>query len=76
MDSSVQLDFTEGRLSLKLDPSKGVLHSFIELNNLRPSIDRQWRYCGTLGSVLAEEFLAPQGGAAVLGLNLPAHHLA
>jgi 5-methyltetrahydropteroyltriglutamate--homocysteine methyltransferase len=31
--ASVQLDFTEGRLSLKLDPSKGVLHSFIELNN-------------------------------------------
>jgi 5-methyltetrahydropteroyltriglutamate--homocysteine methyltransferase len=29
----VQLDFTEGRLSLKLDPSKGLLHSFIELNN-------------------------------------------
>jgi 5-methyltetrahydropteroyltriglutamate--homocysteine methyltransferase len=31
--ASVQLDFTEGRLSLKLDPSKGVLRSFIELNN-------------------------------------------
>jgi 5-methyltetrahydropteroyltriglutamate--homocysteine methyltransferase len=31
--TSVQLDFTEGRLSLKLDPSKGVLRSFIELNN-------------------------------------------
>ncbi|MEV6333984.1 cobalamin-independent methionine synthase II family protein [Nocardia vinacea] len=30
---SVQLDFTEGRLSLKLDPSGGVLDSFIELNN-------------------------------------------
>jgi 5-methyltetrahydropteroyltriglutamate--homocysteine methyltransferase len=29
----VQLDFTEGRLSLKLDPSKAVLRSFIELNN-------------------------------------------
>ncbi|BCK56715.1 cobalamin-independent methionine synthase II family protein [Nocardia wallacei] len=29
----VQLDFTEGRLSLKLDPSGGVLDSFIELNN-------------------------------------------
>jgi 5-methyltetrahydropteroyltriglutamate--homocysteine methyltransferase len=29
----VQLDFTEGRLSLKLDPSGGVLASFIELNN-------------------------------------------
>ncbi|HKR48052.1 MAG TPA: 5-methyltetrahydropteroyltriglutamate--homocysteine methyltransferase, partial [Pseudonocardiaceae bacterium] len=31
--ASVQLDFTEGRLSLKLDPSKGVLRSFIEFNN-------------------------------------------
>ena len=29
----VQLDFTEGRLSLKLDPSGGVLRDFIELNN-------------------------------------------
>jgi 5-methyltetrahydropteroyltriglutamate--homocysteine methyltransferase len=31
--SSVQLDFTEGRLSLKLDPSMGILQSFIALNN-------------------------------------------
>lgn len=30
---SVQLDFTEGRLSLKLDPSGGLLDSFIALNN-------------------------------------------
>ncbi|HEY0639145.1 MAG TPA: cobalamin-independent methionine synthase II family protein [Pseudonocardiaceae bacterium] len=30
---SVQLDFTEGRLSVKLDPSKGLLRSFVELNN-------------------------------------------
>ncbi|MFI9409735.1 cobalamin-independent methionine synthase II family protein [Nocardia gamkensis] len=29
----VQLDFTEGRLSLKLDPTGGVLDQFIELNN-------------------------------------------
>jgi 5-methyltetrahydropteroyltriglutamate--homocysteine methyltransferase len=29
----VQLDFTEGRLSIKLDPSKGVLRSFVDLNN-------------------------------------------
>ncbi|MFJ8644914.1 cobalamin-independent methionine synthase II family protein [Streptomyces sp. NPDC093546] len=29
----VQLDFTEGRLSLKLDPSGGVLEQFIALNN-------------------------------------------
>ncbi|QFU88905.1 cobalamin-independent methionine synthase II family protein [Amycolatopsis sp. YIM 10] len=30
---SVQLDFTEGRLSLKLDPSGGLLKSFVDLNN-------------------------------------------
>jgi 5-methyltetrahydropteroyltriglutamate--homocysteine methyltransferase len=30
---SVQIDFTEGRLSLKLDPSGGLLDSFIALNN-------------------------------------------
>ncbi|HYE35684.1 cobalamin-independent methionine synthase II family protein [Methylocaldum sp.] len=29
----VQIDFTEGRLSVKLDPSKQLLHQFIELNN-------------------------------------------
>jgi len=29
----VQMDFTEGRLSLKLDPSGGVLKQFIDLNN-------------------------------------------
>ena len=29
----VQMDFTEGRLSLKLDPSGGVLKHFIALNN-------------------------------------------
>jgi 5-methyltetrahydropteroyltriglutamate--homocysteine methyltransferase len=29
----VQIDFTEGRLSLKLDPSKGLLKQFIDLNN-------------------------------------------
>jgi 5-methyltetrahydropteroyltriglutamate--homocysteine methyltransferase len=31
---AVQLDFTEGRLALKLDPSCALLHSFIDLNNL------------------------------------------
>jgi 5-methyltetrahydropteroyltriglutamate--homocysteine methyltransferase len=31
--ASVQLDFTEGRLSVKLDPGKGVLRDFIDLNN-------------------------------------------
>jgi 5-methyltetrahydropteroyltriglutamate--homocysteine methyltransferase len=31
---SVQIDFTEGRLSLKLDPSGGVLENFVALNNL------------------------------------------
>jgi 5-methyltetrahydropteroyltriglutamate--homocysteine methyltransferase len=30
---SVQIDFTEGRLSLKLDPSGGLLRAFIDLNN-------------------------------------------
>lgn len=29
----VQVDFTEGRLSLKLDPSGGLLRSFVDLNN-------------------------------------------
>jgi 5-methyltetrahydropteroyltriglutamate--homocysteine methyltransferase len=30
----VQIDFTEGRLAVKLDPSGELLNSFIELNNL------------------------------------------
>ena len=30
----VQIDFTEGRLALKIDPSGNLLHSFIDLNNL------------------------------------------
>ncbi|HKQ37489.1 MAG TPA: 5-methyltetrahydropteroyltriglutamate--homocysteine methyltransferase [Verrucomicrobiae bacterium] len=30
----VQIDFTEGRLAAKLDPSGDLLHSFIDLNNL------------------------------------------
>jgi 5-methyltetrahydropteroyltriglutamate--homocysteine methyltransferase len=30
----VQVDFTEGRLSIKLDPTRRLLHSFIDLNNL------------------------------------------
>jgi 5-methyltetrahydropteroyltriglutamate--homocysteine methyltransferase len=30
---SVQIDFTEARLSLKLDPSGGLLRSFVALNN-------------------------------------------
>ena len=29
----VQVDFTEGRLAMKLDPSGGLLQSFIDLNN-------------------------------------------
>jgi len=29
----VQIDFTEGRLALKLDPSGGLLNTFIDLNN-------------------------------------------
>src|SRR3954447_22422791 len=31
---TVQVDFTEGRLALKIDPSGDLLHSFIDLNNL------------------------------------------
>lgn len=31
--ANVQIDFTEARLSLKLDPSKQLLRSFIDLNN-------------------------------------------
>ena len=31
--AGVQIDFTEARLSLKLDPSGGLLNSFIALNN-------------------------------------------
>jgi 5-methyltetrahydropteroyltriglutamate--homocysteine methyltransferase len=29
----VQIDFTEGRLAIKLDPSKGLLGQFVDLNN-------------------------------------------
>jgi len=32
--ASVQIDFTEGRLAMKIDPRGELLHSFIELNNL------------------------------------------
>jgi 5-methyltetrahydropteroyltriglutamate--homocysteine methyltransferase len=31
--ASVQIDFTEGRLAIKLDPSKGLLNTFVDLNN-------------------------------------------
>ena len=31
--ATVQIDFTEGRLSIKLDPSKALLNSFVDLNN-------------------------------------------
>lgn len=30
---NVQIDFTEGRLSVKLDPSRQLLRSFVDLNN-------------------------------------------
>ena len=30
----VQIDFTEGRLAMKIDPTGQLLHSFIDLNNL------------------------------------------
>ena len=42
---AVQIDFTEARLAVKLDPSGGLLSSFIHLNNLALSrfseVDRQ-----------------------------------
>ena len=31
--ATVQIDFTEARLSLKLDPSEGLLDAFVDLNN-------------------------------------------
>lgn len=31
---NVQIDFTEGRLAVKIDPTLELLHSFIDLNNL------------------------------------------
>ncbi len=31
--ATAQIDFTEGRLSLKLDPSGGLLNAFVDLNN-------------------------------------------
>jgi 5-methyltetrahydropteroyltriglutamate--homocysteine methyltransferase len=31
---AVQIDFTEGRLAVKIDPTGNLLHSFIDLNNL------------------------------------------
>jgi 5-methyltetrahydropteroyltriglutamate--homocysteine methyltransferase len=41
----VQIDFTEARLAIKLDPTGNLLHSFIDLNNLAlsrfSSSDRQ-----------------------------------
>jgi methionine synthase II (cobalamin-independent) len=32
--AKVQIDFTEGRLAVKVDPGGDLLHSFIDLNNL------------------------------------------
>jgi 5-methyltetrahydropteroyltriglutamate--homocysteine methyltransferase len=32
--AKVQIDFTEGRLAIKIDPSGNLLNSFIDLNNL------------------------------------------
>jgi 5-methyltetrahydropteroyltriglutamate--homocysteine methyltransferase len=36
----VQVDFTEGRLAMKIDPSGNLLNSFIDLNNLALSNSR------------------------------------
>src|SRR5437867_3639491 len=33
LGATVQIDFTEGRLAVKLDPSKNLLNSFVDLNN-------------------------------------------
>jgi 5-methyltetrahydropteroyltriglutamate--homocysteine methyltransferase len=44
--AKVQIDFTEGRLAIKLDPSKQLLKSFIALNNqvlARFSVDERAR---------------------------------
>jgi len=42
---AVQIDFTEGRLAMKIDPSGALLNSFIEMNNLAlarfSAVDRQ-----------------------------------
>jgi 5-methyltetrahydropteroyltriglutamate--homocysteine methyltransferase len=42
----VQIDFTEGRLAMKIDPSGQLLHTFVDLNNLalaRFSLDDRQR---------------------------------
>jgi 5-methyltetrahydropteroyltriglutamate--homocysteine methyltransferase len=44
----VQIDFTEGRLAVKLDPSTNLLNSFVELNNrvLAPFTEEEKRQLG------------------------------
>ena len=44
----VQIDFTEGRLCIKLDPSKGLLDAFVDLNNrvLERFSDSERRHIG------------------------------
>jgi 5-methyltetrahydropteroyltriglutamate--homocysteine methyltransferase len=44
----VQIDFTEGRLAVKLDPSTNLLNSFVELNNrvLAPFTEEETRRLG------------------------------
>src|SRR2546429_2282461 len=37
----VQIDFTEGRLAVKIDPTKEVLNAFVDLNN--PGLERVHR---------------------------------
>jgi len=46
--ADVQIDFTEARLSLKLDPSGGLLNAFVDLNNqvLAELTDEQRRRVG------------------------------
>jgi 5-methyltetrahydropteroyltriglutamate--homocysteine methyltransferase len=46
---TVQIDFTDERLSVKLDPSKALLKNFVDLNNLvldRFSSEEQGRATG------------------------------
>lgn len=53
----VQIDFTEGRLALKLDPSGGLLNSFVDLNN-RVSSGSHRKSGGTSESIPVPEATA------------------
>ena len=53
----MQVDFTEGRFSMKIDPTGGLLHSFIELNNLALSRFSPEERARIVGTRLASEAL-------------------